>query len=45
MDLTPRQTAFVLDTMSEIENSENRLTSEKHEAARIREKAEVDLTE
>lgn len=45
MNLTPREAAFVLDTMAEIENSKSHYTSEKREAGRIREKAEVALTE
>lgn len=45
MDLNPREAAFVLDEMSEIENSEGRYTSEKRAAARIRRKAEAVLTE
>lgn len=45
MELEPRQAAFLLDEMSEIEQSETRLTSEQHEAANIRRKAEAVLTE
>lgn len=45
MDLSPREAAFVFDEMSEIENSEGRLTSERREAGRIRRKAEAVLTE
>jgi hypothetical protein len=45
MDLSPRERAFVLDEMADIENSETRLTSERHEASRIRKKAEASLTE
>lgn len=45
MDLDPREAAFVLDTMADIENSEGRLPSERREAGRIRQKAETFLTE
>lgn len=45
MDFSPREAAFILDEMSEIENSEDRLTSERREAGRIRRKAEASLTE
>lgn len=45
MELNPREAAFILDEMDEIENSEKRLSSEKREAARIRKKAEEFLIE
>jgi hypothetical protein len=45
MELTPREAAFLLDEMAEIQNSDNRLTSEQREAGRIRRKAVSFLTE
>lgn len=45
MRLKPREAAFLLDEMAEIERADNRLPSEQKEAERIRRKAEATLTE
>lgn len=44
MELSPREAAFLLDEMSEIENDETRYPSVRTEAKRIRRKAESALT-
>jgi len=43
--LNPREAAFLLDEMDEIANDESRPTSARHEARRLRRKAEKTLTE
>lgn len=45
MRLNPREAAFLLDEMSEIENDKTRYPSTRSEAKRIRKKAENALTE
>lgn len=45
MELNPREAAFLLDEMSEIENDETRYPSTRSEARRLRRKAESALTE
>lgn len=45
MRLEPREAAFLLDEMADIENADGRLPTEKREAERIRRKAEASLTE
>lgn len=45
MELNPRQAAFVVSEMENIENAEGRLPSEKREAQRIREQAEAVVIE
>ena len=45
MEVEPREAAFLLDEMKEIENATDRLPSERKEAERIRQKAEALLTE
>jgi hypothetical protein len=45
MELNPREAAFLLDEMSELESDESRYPSEQREASRIRQKAEAALTE
>ena len=40
MELSPREAAFLLDEMDEIENDEFRHTSARHQASQIRQKAE-----
>lgn len=45
MELNPRQAAFLLDEMNEVERDESRATSARHEARRIRQRAEAVLTE
>jgi len=45
MELSPREAAFLLDEMSEIEDDETRYPSVRREARRLREKAEEALIE
>jgi hypothetical protein len=45
MQITPREAAFLLDEMSDVESDESRYPSEQREAGRIRQKAEAVLTE
>lgn len=45
MELTPREAAFLLDEMSEIENDDSRYPSVRTEARQLHEKAEAALTE
>lgn len=45
MDLNPHEAAFLLDEMDEIATDESRPTSARHEARRLRSKAEQTLTE
>ncbi|WP_157690297.1 hypothetical protein [Haloplanus rallus] len=45
VELNPREAAFLLDEMDEIVTNESRRTSVRHEAQRIRSKAEKTLTE
>jgi hypothetical protein len=45
MELSPRQVAFVKSEMKEIEGDETRQPTERVEAGRIREAAEIELTE
>ncbi len=45
MELSPREAAFLLDEMSDIENDETRYHSVRSEARRLRRKAEAALTE
>ena len=45
MELTPRETAFLLDEMSYIENDETRYPSVRAQARRLRERAKAALTE
>ncbi|WP_170964433.1 MULTISPECIES: hypothetical protein [Halobacteriales] len=45
MELTPREAAFLLDEMSEIEDDETRYPSARTEARRLRKRAEAALTE
>lgn len=45
MELNPREAAFLLDEMNDIEDDETRYPSVRAEARRLREKAEVALTE
>ena len=45
MELNPREAAFLLDEMSEIEQDETRYPSVRSEAKRLRKKAETALTE
>ena len=43
MELGPREAAFLLDEIDEIENDEFRHTSARHQASEIRQKAESQL--
>lgn len=43
--LNPREAAFLMDEMSDIETDAGRHTSEQHEAKRLRQKAESILIE
>jgi hypothetical protein len=45
MELEPRQVSFVKSEMKRIEKDESRQPTEKVEAERIREEAELTLTE
>jgi hypothetical protein len=45
VELNPREAAFLLDEMDEIATDESRSTSARHEARRLRLKAEQTLTE
>ncbi|AGM10909.1 hypothetical protein M193_gp037 [Halorubrum tailed phage 7] len=45
MELNPREAAFLLDEMEDIETDETRYPSARSEARRLRQKAEVALTE
>ncbi|AGC34308.1 hypothetical protein HRTV-11_gp39 [Halorubrum virus HRTV-11] len=45
MELNPREAAFLLDEMEDIEADETRYPSARSEARRLRQKAEVALTE
>ncbi|WP_199241226.1 hypothetical protein [Halorubrum sp. SS7] len=45
MELTPREAAFLLDEMSEIEDDETRSPSARTEARGLRKRAEAALTE
>lgn len=45
MDLNPRDAAFLLDTMDEIATSDSVTPPARHQAKRLRDKAEETLTE